>query len=71
MESKEVYKAPPNPYAEEEQAGEVSPPPSPISATLEWLGEVPIIDCFNETVLRKKIDEAEIIGVSESDVLYM
>lgn len=64
VESKDVYKAPPNPYLEQEEPA----PPSPlVSPTEEWLGDVSIIDCFDEAQSRKKLDSADLIGVS----LYM
>ena len=64
VDSKDVYKAPPNPYLEQE---EPEPPSPPVSPTEEWLGDVPIIDCFDEAQSRKKLDGADLIGVSLGD----
>ncbi len=61
VDSKDVYKAPPNPYLEQE---EPEPPSPPVFPTQEWLGDVPIIDCFDEAQSRKKLDGADLIGVS-------
>lgn len=61
VESKDVYKAPPNPYLEQD---EPEPPSPPVSSTEEWLGDVSIIDCFDEAQSRKKLDGADLIGVS-------
>ena len=66
VDSKDVYKAPPNPYLEQE---EPEPPPPPVSPTEEWLGDVPIIDCFDEAQSRKKLDGADLIGVSFGDYI--
>ena len=64
VDSKDVYKAPPNPYLEQE---EPEPPSPPVSPTQEWLGDVSIIDCFDEAQSRKKLDSADLIGVSFGD----
>ena len=69
IESNETYKIPPNPYLEDEE-GEASPPP-PVSPTLEWLEEVPIVDCFNESISREKLDNADIIGVCGSQCVCL
>ena len=64
VESKDVYKPPLNPYLEEEEGEEPQPPSPTVSPTEEWLGDSPIIDCFDEAQSRNKLDNADVIGVS-------
>ncbi len=65
VESKDPQAASLNPFGEEEEES-VEELPKKQSPTNKWIdSSVVFIDCFGEAVGREKMDQADIIGVSE------
>lgn len=58
----ETYLPPPVEEELEEEEEEATPPkPSPTESWLER--DIVLVDCFNEVVDRKRLDQADLIGV--------
>lgn len=67
VKSNETYVAPPNPNLTEPDDEEVTEAtPTKSSPTEVWLDrKARLVDCFNESVNRDKLEQADIIGVSD------